>query len=593
MSTLTHDVRSAAKPYAPSGDSLPERYLALGVAPSWALVTKGGTTVNISRRNFAAGLAGIGTFASLGLHNTSAASKIVSLSTQEGPDGQSQIIIGQTQEPTKFHPLGTRIEVDDAVHYQLFDMLWFADETGTYLPGLATEVPTLDNGGISADGLTWTVNLRDDVSWHDGEPFTADDVKFSWELVMRDDFIPRTRQGFDRIATFEVVSPTQVSWTMSEPYAPLMAIWATSPMVPKHLLEAEENPNETKFHSHPVGTGAFVWSERVPGDRITLTANPNYFGDGPFVDALVFKYVPDTTAFFAQFRTGEIDHTGIQGITAENHATAMELEDRQIFEGLAPSVESISFNLSRPQFQDLAVRQALYHAMDKQTIIDEVYYGLPQPTESYIYQQSWGYNPDLPAHEYNPDLANQILDEAGWARGDGGIREKDGVRLSFTNSTTAGNSVREQAQVFLQQTWAEIGVDMTINNMPAAVIWGDYYLGSEFDTVMVGNTQGIGADPDPTLAFHSKSPEGSTGSNVRQVKDPELDALLEQGVAEIDQEKRLPIYHEIQRLIRENLYLLPIFQYARIEGSKAGLTGYVANPNYRTNLWNVRTWRWE
>jgi peptide/nickel transport system substrate-binding protein len=483
--------------------------------------------------------------------------------------------------------------VDEAVHYQLFDMLWYADETGIHHPSLATEMPTQENGGISEDGLTWTVNLRDDVTWHDGEPFTAEDVKFSWDLVMREDFIPRTRQGFDRIESFEVVSPTQVRWTMSEPYAPLLAVWATSPLVPKHILENDDNPNEGEFHSNPIGTGAFMWSERVPGDHITLTANPNYFGDGPHVDTVVFKYVPDTTAFFAQFQTGEIDHTGIQGITAENHATAIELEDRQIHEGLNSFVENIAMNLSRPQFQEHAVRQALYHGMDKQTIIDAVYYGLPAPTESYIYRDSWAYNPDLPAHEYNPDLANQILDEAGWARGDDGIREKDGVRLSFTNSTTAGNTVREQAQVYLQQTWAEIGVEMEINNMPAAVIWGDYYLNSEFDTVMVGNSYGVGADPDPTLAFHSESTSGNTGTNVLQLHDPELDALLEQGVAVLDQEARVPIYHDVQRVLRENLHLLPIFQYALIEGSKAGLTGYVHNPNYRTNRWNVKTWRWE
>src|SRR5665811_623512 len=554
---------------------------------------RGETVMGINRRQFAAGVASASAAASLNLHGATAESRIPSVHLQETSAGGGQIIIGQTQEPTKFHPLGTRIEVDEAVHYQLFDMLWYADETGLHHPSLATEMPTLENGGISEDGLTWTVNLRDDVTWHDGEPFTAEDVKFSWELVMREDFIPRTRQGFDRIESFEVVSPTQVRWTMTEPYAPLLAVWATSPLVPKHILENDDNPNEGEFHSNPIGTGAFMWSERIPGDRITLTANPNYFGEGPYVDTLVFKYVPDTTAFFAQFQTGEIDHTGIQGITAENYAAAIELEDRQIHEGLNSFVENIVMNLSRPQFQELAVRQALYHGMDNQTIIDSVYYGLPAQTESYIYRDSWAYNPNLPAHEYNPDLANQILDEAGWERGDGGIREKDGVRLSFTNSTTAGNTVREQAQVYLQQTWAEIGVEMEINNMPAAVIWGDFYLNSEFDTVMVGNSYGVGADPDPTLAFHSESASGNTGTNVLKLNDPELDALLEQGVAELDQEARVPIYHDIQRVLRENLYLLPIFQYALIEGSKAGLIGYVHNPNYRTNRWNSYTWRWE
>lgn len=547
----------------------------------------------INRRQFTAGAIGVGAAASINLSPVSAESHISGVRYQESAGGGSQIIVGLTQEPTKFNPLGSRIEVDEAVHYQVFDMLWYADESGTYQPSLATEVPTLENGGLSEDGLMWTINLRDDVIWHDGEPFTAEDVKFSLELVMRDDFIPRTRQGFDRVDTVEVVSPTQVTLAMIEPYAPFMAIWATSPLVPKHILENAENPNEGDFYSNPIGTGAFKWSERIAGDRITLVANPDYFGDGPFVDTLVFKYVPDTTSFFTQFKTGEIDHTGLQGITAENHEEAMGLQERQIFDGPSASVEFINMNLSHPQFQDVAVRQALYYAMDKQTIIDNVYYGLPSATESYLYVQSWAYNPDLPAHEYNPDRANQILDDAGWVRGGDGIREKDGVRLSFVNSTTTGNNVREQTQVYLQQTWAEIGVEMAINNMPAAVIWGDFYNNSEFDTVMVGNTYGVGADPDPTLAFHSEATSGTTGTNSLQLADADLDALIDEGVSTIDQSARLEIYKNIQGVLRENLYVLPIFQYASTEGSKAGLSGYVRNPNYRTNCWNIKTWQWD
>lgn len=547
----------------------------------------------MTRRRFASGAAGLSVAASLGLEASAENSPVVFARNQKSADGGQQIIVGLTQEPTKFNPLGTRIEVDEAVHYQLFDLLWQVDEAGQYSPVLASEVPTLENGGISEDGLTWTVKLRDDVLWHDGEPFSAEDVKFSWELVMREDFIPRTRQGHDRVETFEVVSPTEIAWTMSEPYAPYLAIWALSPIVPKHVLEGAENPNEGDFYNNPVGTGAFKWGERVSGDHITLVANPDYFGEGPFVDTLVFKYIPDTTVFFTQFKTGEIDHTGIQGITAEHHAEAMELEDRQIHGGPSSSIEFIAFNLSRPQFQDIAVRQAMYYATDKTSIINDIYYGLPLETESYLYEQSWAFNPDLPAHEYNPDRANEILEEAGWTMGADGVREKDGVQLAFTNSTTVGNKVREQTQAYLQQTWSEVGIAMEIHNLPGAVIWGDYYYQSEFDSLMIGNVYGVGADPDPTLAFHSKSPQGTHGTNVLYINDPDLDALLEEGVATLDPEARGEIYRNIQGLFRENLYLLPVFQYAMTEGSKAGLTGYMRNPNYRTNCWNIKTWRWE
>src|SRR5690606_37270005 len=124
-----------------------------------------------------------------------------------------------------------------------------------------------------------------------------------------------------------------------------------------------------------------------------------------------------------------------------------------------------------PVFQDRAVREALLYGMDKQSIIEAIYYGLPSPTESFLPSQSWAYNPDLPQHEYNPEKAKQILEEAGWVDSGDGIRAKDGVRLEFTNSTTAGNTTREQAQQFLQHNWLEIGAKMNISNLPPAVMW--------------------------------------------------------------------------------------------------------------------------
>ncbi len=165
-------------------------------------------------------------------------------------------------------------------------------------------------------------------------------------------------------------------------------------------------------------------------------------------------------------------------------------------------------NLAHPALGDHAVREALYCAMDKKSIIDAIYYGLPHPTETFLPSQSWAYNPDLPKQVYDPAKAKQILDAAGWKPGAGGIREKNGVRLAFTNSTTAGNHVREQAQELLQQTWKEIGADMQIKNMPAAVIWGDYFNMSKYESVMVGQNQMTGPDPDVTIYYSSKAIAG-------------------------------------------------------------------------------------
>lgn len=511
------------------------------------------------------------------------------------PKPQGQVIIGLSQEPTSFHPLMPGIEVDQGVRFALFSPLWGVDETGTFFPVLATEVPSIENGGISEDGLSWKVTLRNDVKWHDGQPFSAEDVAFTLSLIMNPDFKSATRIGFDRIVDVRVLSPTEISWRMTEPYAPLIAILASTFVVPKHILEHAPDPNNTPFNNNPIGTGPFMWEERVAGDHITLRANPNYFGEGPYLERIVFKYVPDLNALYTQFKTGAIDYIGIQGIPANYYEEAVSLPDVVVHVGPSPAIEQIRLNFGRPQFQDRAVREALYYALDKQTIIEKVYYGLPTPAESYLPKESWAYNPDLPPHEFNPEKAKEILDAAGWTIGPDGIREKDGVKLAFTNSTTAGNQLREQAQQLIQQTWRDIGVAMEIRNMPAAVVWGDYSRLSQYDTQMVGITFTKGPDPDVTTNFASTAipVKGGAGGNNAQYENPQVDALLKEGVETMDPERRKAIYQELQAVLREDLAMLPIFQYANIEGTKKGLVGYVANPNVQSNCWNVNVWRWE
>ncbi|MCB1381142.1 MAG: peptide ABC transporter substrate-binding protein [Alphaproteobacteria bacterium] len=507
---------------------------------------------------------------------------------------KGQVVVGYSQEPTNFHPLMLGIEVDQGVHWNLYSPLWGVNEKGEFTPQLAVEVPTVDNGGISADGLNWRIKLRDGVKWHDGAPFTADDVKFSLDLLNNPDFRANRRAGHELVRDITIVSPTEITWRMEKVYAPYVSILAWTFIVPKHILEKETDVNSSNFAANPIGTGAFKWSERVPGDHITLKANPDYFGDGPYVETLVFKYIPDLTVMFTQFQTGDIDYTGIQGITADHYAEATKLADRVVMPVALPFIENIAFNLGKPVFQDKAVREALYLALDKQSIIEAIYYGLPRPTESYLPYEAAAFNPDLPKHEYNPEKAKKILDDAGWVPGDDGIRSKNGVRLAFVNSTTAGNHVREQAQQLLQQTWKEIGAELTIQNFPPAVMWGDNWMQSKFDTAMVGIGFMIGPDADTTDYFHSRSinAQGGAGQNTTQYVNPEVDKVLAEAANTVDQNKRNELYRKQQEIVRGDLPYLPIFQYAVVEGTKAGLQGFKSNVNVQTNAWNINEWKW-
>lgn len=552
---------------------------------------KSSSTIFRPTRRQALGMAIAGA-AGLTMPNLTGAGRAHAATPPSEPKGQ--VIVGFSQEPTVFNPHLPHIEVDEGIHFSVFDPLFGVDPKGNFFPGLAKEVPTVENGGISADGLEWHVKLRDDVKWHDGQPFTAEDVKFTLELLVDPKFRSWRRAGHELVQDLTVVSPTEIKWKMKEPYAPYPSILAATFIVPKHVLGAAEDKNTAPFNNAPIGTGPFKWVERMAGDHIELAANTDYFGDGPYLKSLIYKYIPDLTVLYTQFKTGDIDVIGLQWITADHYEEAKALSGTSVAVIPAATVESLSFNMERPQFKELAVRQALYHALDKKTIIDALYYGLPAPTETYMPQQSFYYNPDLPKQEYDLDKAKKLLDDAGWLPGADGIRVKDGVRLSFKNSTTAGNHIREQAQQFIQQSYRDIGVEVVISNLPPAVMWGDYWMKSEFDSVVVGINFLTGSDPDTSDYLSSKSipAKGGAGQNTWQYASPEVDKLLEAGGVEFVPEKRKQAYLKIQETVRNDLPFLPMFQYATVRGHKSGVEGVEPNINVRIDSWDVAAWYW-
>ncbi|MEA1842665.1 peptide ABC transporter substrate-binding protein [Agrobacterium tumefaciens] len=506
---------------------------------------------------------------------------------------KGQLTVGFSQEPTVFNPHMPHIEVDEGIHFSIFDPLFYVDEKGAFVAALAAEVPTVENGGISADGLNWKVELRDDVKWHDGKPFTAEDVKFTLELLVDPNFRSWRKTGHEFVRDLTVVSPTEITWKMEKPFAPYPSILASTFITPKHLLGAEADRNTAAYNNAPVGTGAFKWKERVAGDYILLDANTEYFGDGPHIERLVYKYVPDLNVMYTQFKTGDIDVVGLQWITPDHYDEAKDLAGKVVNVVPGSTIESLSFNMERPQFKEPAVREALYAAIDKQSIIEALYYGLPTPTESYVPQQSFYYNPDLPKHEYSIEKAKKLLDDAGWVPGADGIRAKDGVKLAFTCSTTAGNHIREQVQQYMQQSFKDIGVEMTISNLPPAVMWGDYWMLSKFDSVIVGLDFLTGPDPDTSDFFRSTSSaaKGGSGQNTWQFVNKDVDDLLAKGGSLFVPEERKAVYLKIQEIMRKELPLLPLFQYATVRGHKQGVENVKPNVNNRIDTWNVATWR--
>ncbi|MCO5220710.1 MAG: ABC transporter substrate-binding protein [Thermomicrobiales bacterium] len=407
----------------------------------------------------------------------------------------------------------------------------------TPIPDLATEWST-------EDAITWTFNLRDDVTWHDGTPFTAEDVKFTFDAMLDPENTVTNRGVLVTLTSTEVVDPHTVTLTFSEPVASLpVGLGYLIFILPKHLLDGTDLNNPVDFVANPVGTGPFMFKEFVSGDPTTVIPNPDYFGQVAQVEAVVFKQVPDLNTQMLQIRTGELDVAfpevqqldAIEGLDTVTVTTSTPI---QYF--------FIGFNNRRPIFQDKLVRQALAHAVDREAIVEAVIQGNATLATGPINPAiEWAYNPNVTTYDYDEDRARDLLAEAGWTEGSGGILEKDGEQLSFTIYSTAGNSTREQINTALQQYFAAVGADAKLEFLEPNVFDQNMF-SFEFDALMHFSQ----LQPDPDLINYYGT---DRGNNYFGYSNPEVDELLAQGRATVDQAERAEIYGRFQEILADDL----------------------------------------
>lgn len=517
------------------------------------------------------------------------------------------LTVGLFQEPDNLNPYLAVQTASRLVRELTLEGLVAADPEGNYIPELAAEVPTVDNGGISEDGLTITYTLKEGITWSDGDPFTSADVKFTWEAIMDEGNAVNSQTGYELIESVETPDDTTVVITFSELYAPALSLFSIADTVlPAHVLDGEVMGN-SDFSRTPEGTGPFVVSEWNSGDSIILDRNPNFREEGqPMMDQIVFKIIPDQQAGVAQLQSGDID---VLWNLDESVVAAVEgMEGIELQVTPSSNVEYLGLNLSargtadpsqpHPILGDEAVRQALSLAIDRTPIIEELLGGRTEAATSPI-GLGWAAPEGLELPPTDPDEATQLLEEAGWTDEDGdGIREKDGTRLSLEITTPAGQAIREQTEQVLQEQFAAIGVELTINNVPAATLFGNWdengmLKRGDFDIVM--DTWGADLDPAAFLSTLFKSDQIPTednageGWNFFRLQDSELDAAIEAGSASLDQEERKDAYRVAAERIIDNLVYIPLYKRALINAFSSNVQGEEGNP-WDEFTWNAEEW---
>jgi peptide/nickel transport system substrate-binding protein len=352
-------------------------------------------------------------------------------------------------------------------------MAWLLrwDEHNRPYPELATEVPTKANGGISRDGLTITYHLRAGVKWSDGAPFDADDVVFSTAVVNN----PANHEGgrLDQIAKVDEPDKLTVVFHLKKPYALATEAFfssccANASILPKHLLAKYPNINDVPYNALPVGIGPFTFERWDRSKQVVLVANPLYWRGRPKLDKIVYKVVPDRDALLAQLEAHHVDMWyQFSGAYLDR---IKALDGYTIFRQPSYAYQHIDFNLTHPVVADRRVRQALRLALDRRELVDKAEHGIGVVQDS-VTPVNAPYFVDAGATPYDPALANALLDRAGWKRGAGGIRAKNGVRLVLNVATRAGARDVDDQLELLRAGWKRIGVAVNVRRYPAALFF--------------------------------------------------------------------------------------------------------------------------
>ncbi len=457
--------------------------------------------------------------------------------------------------------LSTDVPSNDRISIQFSPLLALNPDTALPFPVLATDVPTRENGGIAQDGLTYTLKLRKDVKWHDGQPFTSKDVVFTYQTLAKKDLgSPRTAEVNERIDTVTTPDDYTVVFKLKKVVAPFLVSNLSGTnyaIVPEHILgsvpvdQIKQHPFSIGDAKASIGTGPFKFKEWTKDDHATFVKNTAYFGGEPALDQYIFKVVKDQDVVVANLKTGEGDFGAISPGVVEDVSKVASLTvakyDTYGFTFYSHQLDAAKTTL----FQQKEVRQALAYALDRDAMVQAIYNGFAVIGKGTMPTLSFAYAPDQITANYTYDTkkAEQLLDAAGWIKGADGIRAKDGKKLQFTLWTGNISKVFGQLITVMQQQWKAIGVDAT----PKVEEWNAFLSRitetHDFEMFLVGFSWGV--DPDQTTMWASQSYNG--GFNMGKYANTQVDQFLAQGLTELDTAKRKAIYVQMQNILMDEL----------------------------------------
>jgi peptide/nickel transport system substrate-binding protein len=413
---------------------------------------------------------------------------------------------------------------------------------------------------------TLVVRLREGVTFHDGSPFTGEDVAYTYTTLVSEALAAPRRALYTPISAVNVLGDHEVEFVLSQPYAPILQ-YMDMGIVSKAAAEA----SGADFGAQPVGTGPFRLVSWDRGDRIRLAAFDDYHRGRPAIDEIVISVIPDNNVRLIGLESGDLHF--IHSPVPPQDLERLDADPSVTVERTtALGYTYLNLNLRNPKLQDVRVRQALAHLTDRDTISEVIFYGMDTPGESFLLPNTYFYTPDVNTYAFDPERAAQLLTEAGWVDSNGdGIRDRNGERLSFELTTNVDPN-RQQILEFLQGEWAQVGIDVSVRVYEWPSFIGDVIAGNH-EIALIGWL--LLTDPD-RATFQQFRTGG--GSNYGAYSNARVDELLDAGRAETDPAARKEIYTEVANVVTEEApYIFVLYQGYVVMHTPA-LSGFVVHP---------------
>jgi peptide/nickel transport system substrate-binding protein len=510
------------------------------------------------------------------------------------PGPGNSLAIAQQREPMSLNPALENGQSATEWGELLFSFLVKYNDKSQLVGDVATQVPSLQNGGISADGKTITYHLRSGVRFADGTPLTARDCVWSIDAINSRANNVQTRYGYDRVARAEAPNDTTLVLRLKEPFAPILTLVLAPqgfPILPKHLLEKYPDFNHLPFGAQPIGSGPYVVDRWIRGDRVVMHANPNYFAGKPKIERLTIRFVPD-----AQTATNLLQTHEVQGYFNEQDYSQYPLLRRlsgyYVLSTPVNAVGSIIFNTQGVATSDPRVRHALAEAIDMKSLIDKAYRGALSYAQAGRGLFIWAYDPKAyPDVPYDPAHARALLEQAGWAMGTDGMRHKSGraLELQFIiQAATPGDAIVANAVAqYERAVGARFSIkQFNVTQFVAPVSEHGPVYGGLFDMALYPFVNGN--DPDTTDQFACANVP-PRGYNKSRICNPQIDRLLVSARSTFDIAKRKAIYAQLERALYEELPIELIYQRREIDVFAKNLKGPSGSSD--SVFWDIAHWR--